>query len=152
MIKEPRIPLFDLVMCLSDVMDLISPATVNHHKQVAYIAFNIAKELGLPKKSREDLMLAGILHDVGMFSLKEKLEVLNFQLEELYEHAELGCSLLKVFEPFSDVATLVRFHHVPWNRGGGVRFKGEEVPAGSHILHLADRTAVLVDKQQETLG
>lgn len=152
MIKEPSIPLFDLVTCLSDAMDLISPATVNHHKQVAYLAFNIANELCISKKSREDLALAGILHDVGMFSLKDRLDALDFQIEEPYEHAKLGYSLLKVYEPFSDVADLVRFHHVPWNGGAGVEFEGEEVPISSHILHLADRIAVLVDKQQEILG
>ena len=36
--KEPEVHLVDLIMCLSDAMDFISPEVVNHHIQVAYIA------------------------------------------------------------------------------------------------------------------
>lgn len=43
MIKEVHIPLFDVTICLSNAVDLISPTVFNHHKQVAYIAAAIAK-------------------------------------------------------------------------------------------------------------
>ncbi len=39
--------LFDLAICLSDAMDLVSPALVDHHKQVAYIATRLGMEMGL---------------------------------------------------------------------------------------------------------
>jgi HD-GYP domain-containing protein (c-di-GMP phosphodiesterase class II) len=147
-----NIPLFDLVTCLSGALDLVSQALADHHRQVAYIALSIAREYGLSEDQQEELVLAGALHDVGLFSLKEKLEARSFELEEPYRHAELGYLLLRVFEPFSDVATLVRFHHVPWDGGSGSHFKGMQVPIGSHILHLADRTVVLINRQQEVLG
>ena len=47
MIKELQIPIFDLANSLSSAMDLVSPIFANHHKQVAYIAFQIASELGV---------------------------------------------------------------------------------------------------------
>lgn len=74
MIKEPRIPLLDLAICLSNAMDLISPTVVNHHKRVAYIALNIAAEIGLSTEEQNNLLLAGLLHDSGILSLKEKLD------------------------------------------------------------------------------
>ena len=52
MIKEPKVKLFDLLISLSDAVDLVSPLIVNHHKEVAYIAVSIALELGLPKKTQ----------------------------------------------------------------------------------------------------
>ncbi|MCL4514351.1 MAG: HD domain-containing protein [Firmicutes bacterium] len=151
MIKETSIPLFDMLMCLSNAMDLVSPVLVDHHKRVAYISASIAAEFGLSKEEQNNLLLAGMLHDSGALSLKERLEVLRFDLEGSYRHMELGYRLLKNFEPFSKVATLVRFHHVPWDKGRGSMFMGEQVPLGSHILHLADRASVLIETEKPVL-
>ncbi|MEW5814431.1 MAG: HD domain-containing phosphohydrolase, partial [Spirochaetota bacterium] len=52
----------------------------------------------------------------------------------------------------SHIAALIRFHHVFWDNGKGRTFQGLEVPLGSHILNLADRVAVLIDKNREILG
>ncbi|MBT8763650.1 HD domain-containing protein [Desulfohalobiaceae bacterium Ax17] len=152
MIKEPQIDLFDLIISLSKAMDLVSPAVVNHHMQVAYIAVNIATEMNLPPEEQRNLMLAGALHDSGAISMKDKMDALHFEFENPHQHAELGYLLLKKFTPLSQTANLVRFHHVPWNYGGGAEFNGIEVPIGSHIIHLADRVAVTVNKEQEILG
>jgi HD-GYP domain-containing protein (c-di-GMP phosphodiesterase class II) len=152
MIKESQIPLFDLVVSLSNAIDLVSPAVVGHHKQVAYIALSIGAALGLPMEQQIELVLAGALHDSGALSLRDRLDTLRFELENPHEHAELGYLLFQRFEPLSNIALLVRYHHVPWNEGGGHEFKGKQVPMCSHILHLADRIDVLISKQQEVLG
>lgn len=152
MIKEPRIPLFDLIMCLSDAIDLVSPAVVNHHKQAAYIAFSIGTELGLPMEQRNELMLAGALHDCGALSLKDRIDTLQFEAKEPHRHAELGYLLIKKFKPLSSAASLIRFHHVPWSEGSGSEFMGKQVPMGSHVLHLAERISILINKRQEVLG
>jgi HD-GYP domain-containing protein (c-di-GMP phosphodiesterase class II) len=144
--------LFNLVFSLSSAIDLVSPVVVGHQKRVAYIALSIGAELGLPREQQEELLLAGALHDCGAFSLKERLDILRFDHENPHKHAELGYLLLQKFEPLSNIALLVRYHHVPWNEGRGHEFKGEKVPMGSHILHLADRIDVLINKQQEILG
>lgn len=155
MIKEPRIPMLDLVLCLSSAMDLISPAVVNHHKQVAYIALNIATEMGLSVEEQDELLWAGLLHDSGALSLKDRIDALQFEVDfkarDLHKHAQLGYLLLKNFEPLSSVAPIVRYHHLFWDEASSSEFKGK-VPPGSHILHLADRIGVLIDKEQEVLG
>jgi len=133
-------------------MDLVSPVLVNHHKMVAYIALSIGTQLGLPSDQRNELVLAGLLHDSGALSLEDRLDALDFELENPHKHAELGYLLLKDFEPLTNVAFLVRYHHVPWKGGAGSEFKGRQVLVGSHVLHLADRIAVLIDGQQEILG
>lgn len=107
MIKEPQIRLSDLIMCLSSALDLVSPALVNHQKRVAYIALSIANEMGLPIEDRNSLMLAGLLHDSGALSLREKLDTLQFEVRNPQKHAEIGYLLLKGFEPFSKAALLV---------------------------------------------
>jgi len=152
MIEETKLMLLDLVMCLSDVVDLVAPAVANHHKQVAYIAFCLGRELGFSMKQRTDLVLAGALHDIGALSLKDKIDVLRFEDNGFFKHADLSYSLLKMFEPLSGIADIVRFHHVSWSDMGKYESKGIIVPMDSHILHLADRVSVLIDKRKEILG
>ncbi|TDX52776.1 HD-GYP domain-containing protein [Orenia marismortui] len=166
-----NVPLFDMVMCLSDAMDLVSPIVTGHHKRVAYIASSIAAELGISKEDEKDLIIAGALHDVGAFSLSERIDSLNWDLSQeiLQEtevftaspdyryigsvsHAELGYCLIKKFSPFAKIANIVRYHHVAWNQGRGKCFKGREVPLGSHILNLADAIDILIDKEREIIG
>jgi len=136
-------------------MDLISPDVVNHHKRVAYIALNIAAEMRLSTEEQTNLLLAGLLHDSGAFSLKDRIDDLLFEFEfeskDPHKHAYLGYALLKRFEFLSNVALLVRYHHVFWNKRSGSKLEGQ-VPMGSHILHLADRVDILINRQKEVLG
>ncbi|MEW6718349.1 MAG: HD domain-containing phosphohydrolase [Chloroflexota bacterium] len=152
MIKEPQISLFDLIVSLSNAVDLVSSSIVDHQKRVAYIAFSIGQELGLPKEQQKELVLAGALHDVGALSLRERLDTLRFEFDNPYKHAELGYLLLQKFEPLSNLSLLVRYHHIPWNDGAGQEFEGKQVPMYSHLLHLAYRIEVLINKDQEVLS
>jgi HD-GYP domain-containing protein (c-di-GMP phosphodiesterase class II) len=149
-IKEPVIQTSDLIVSLSRAADLVSPALASHHLRVAVIAYSIGRELNLSAAQINDTVLAAALHDVGAFSLAEKTAALQFELENPHQHAEIGYRLLKSYSPFSQAADIVRFHHVPSSHGDW--FNGNKVPLSSHIVHLADRVAVLVGEQRGVLG
>ncbi len=150
--EQTRIPLFDLIFLLSEVMDMVSPAVVSHHYRVSYIAWAIASELGLTSDEKNDLLLAGALHDCGALSMKERIDALQFEAENPQLHAEQGYLLLSAFHPLQRAAALVRFHHNKWEWGKGAYDATEQpVPIGSHILHLADRAAVLVKGRSDVL-
>ena len=150
--KIQKINLFDMVNTISDVSDMISPLLRSHQNVVGYVSFLIAKEMGLSTKEQNDVLIAGLLHDVGATSLKERLDLLNFKIEHPHIHAEKGYFVLKRFKYFKNISNIVRFHHYKYNFGRGLEFEGKEIPIGSHILHLADRFEVLVNKNQEPLG
>jgi HD-GYP domain-containing protein (c-di-GMP phosphodiesterase class II) len=150
--ERSSISLFDLILLLSDTLDLVSPAVVNHHYQVAYIASAIASELCLTSDEKTNLLLAGALHDCGALSLRERLDTLQFEAKNADVHAEQGYLLLSPFRPLHQAATLIRYHHTPWQWGEGSSVGVMPVPAGSHILHLADRIAVLVNSRREVLS
>jgi HD-GYP domain-containing protein (c-di-GMP phosphodiesterase class II) len=150
--RELKVSLFDLATSLSNAMDLISSDIVNHHKRVAYIALKIAKELKLPAKDIDNIVLAGILHDVGALSFKERLTAKQYEFENANNHAEVGYWLLKNFELMHDMAENVRYHHCLWDDGKGEYADGQKVPIGAHILHLADRIEILINRNEEILG
>jgi HD-GYP domain-containing protein (c-di-GMP phosphodiesterase class II) len=149
--NEVKVPLFDFLTCISDVMDWLSPLLVLHHKQVALASLRLAEAMNLPRSDRDAIVMAGMLHDIGAISLTERMETLKFEEATGQRHAEMGFILLRIFEPLSQAAEMVRFHHIPWNHGAGLEVMGIPVPVHSHILHLADRVAVLIDPHREVL-
>lgn len=147
-----RINLYELLICLTNAGDLVSPKLANHHQQVAYLAYKIGEQLNLPKKQQNELMLAGLLHDVGALSYSERLELIEDEPPSAQDHAFMGARLLEGFEPLRGIAEIIKYHHIPWNNGEGQTIKGKQVPLYSHILHLADRVSVLVDRDQEIIS
>ncbi|MBI5095851.1 MAG: HD domain-containing protein, partial [Candidatus Hydrogenedentes bacterium] len=79
--RQVRIPLFDLISSLSDTSDMINPSVANHHLQVAYIAHSIGEELALPAEDLRHLVIAGALHDIGAFSLQERMDIQTFEVD-----------------------------------------------------------------------
>lgn len=146
-----RASLLDLALCISEAADLVSPAVVDHHKRTAYVAGRIGRAMGLPSDSVGRVVLAASVHDVGALSLGERLRALEFDVRDV-EHAEPGYLLLRAFDPFADIATIVRCHHVEWAGGSGRTHRGEPVPDESHVVFLGDRIAVLFDPDQEPLA
>jgi HD-GYP domain-containing protein (c-di-GMP phosphodiesterase class II) len=103
--------------------------------------------LALPTKEVSTIFLASILHDIGAIILADRFKLMDFEDKSPHAHAELGALLLESFHPFAFFASLVRFHHVPWENGKGAIFKDQSVPKLSHLIHLADRIAVLVNRK-----
>jgi HD-GYP domain-containing protein (c-di-GMP phosphodiesterase class II) len=145
------IPIFDLVLCLSQAVDLVSPLVADHHKRTAQIAYGLGMQMKLPSAELHDLVIAAALHDVGGLTRKDRLTALDFEYQDPYGHSVMGYLLLKSFISFRVPADIVRFHHVPWMNGEGAVFDGLPVPRESHILQLADRVAVLLDANKEVL-
>jgi HD-GYP domain-containing protein (c-di-GMP phosphodiesterase class II) len=147
-----QIVLWDLAVSLAEAADLVSPLLANHHKQVAFIAQQLGLKLDMPRDEVWRIGLAAAMHDIGALSLAERIHALDFELQAPHEHARRGAILLSLLNPVVDVASIVRFHHVPWNNGKGEVFDGVRVPMHSHLLHLADRVAVSLNVNEEPLG
>lgn len=150
--KKLEIPLFELILSLSSVLDLIDPHVANHHLQTACCSYQMARMLDFSPEKTEELVLAASLHDCGIFSLSEKTNIMNLEAVNPHHHAETGYGLLKTCEPLKGAAEIIRFHHLPWQNGAGQEFRGIPVPPESHLLQLADRVSVLAHKGEEILG
>jgi HD-GYP domain-containing protein (c-di-GMP phosphodiesterase class II) len=144
--------LYDLVVCMTRAIDLISPEVSNHHLRVASLAYAISEKLGLSLEQKQTLVLATLLHDTGALSSNERLALIEEESAGVENHAFIGATLLEDFPPLRKAAEIVRFHHLPWNGGKGRSYHGEEVPILSHILHLSDRIVVQVNDQENVIS
>jgi len=151
-VKDLHIQLRDLIFPLSRTMDMMSPAVGEHNLLVAYLSLRLCEALGFSPEMKSALCIAGALHDIGAFSLQDRLDLLDFEETRSTEHSMAGYLLLRGFKPFEGIATIIRHHHLPWRSGEGRFCEGQPVPEGSHIIHLADRAAVLISKDRPVLS
>lgn len=144
---------FDIAYALSKALDLVNPLINNHHQRVAFIAGSIAKEMGYSDSEIESVVLASLIHDIGVVVEKEFHELVGE--EETYEkelsHVLVGYYLLKDFYIFPNVDMLVKYHHTPYKIADNLLSKDEEVPELAHVIHLADRIDILLHRDKPAL-
>jgi len=149
--NKMTISLYDLLGCLSGAVDLVSPVVAGHHRQTATLAYHIAQQMGLSAEAQRNVYMAGTIHDIGALSLKERLDLIENESVTVNSHGFRGARLLEEFGPLSDLADIIRFHHVRWEYGKGREFAGREVGMESHIIHLADRVVVKIREDVSVL-
>lgn len=143
MTRKLNINLSELVYGFSSALDLVSPALVNHHRQVLGFSEKLATSLKIGVQGKGDICIAAILHDIGVVAFNREIDLV-FDDKSVNDHAELGYLLMKRFAPFATAAKLVRGHHTDWST---VEIASGAAPEllGSNIIHLADRVAVKLD-------
>jgi len=147
-----KVSLFSLLNSVSNAQDLVSPHLSNHHQQVAYLSYQLAKKMDLPIEEQRDIFLASLVHDIGALSKKERLEIIEKEPILVNNHAFVGAQLLENFLPMKNSAKIIKFHHISWDNQNGSLFKNEKVLFGSHVLHLADRVCTMIKKDGNVLS
>lgn len=142
------VPLKDFVLSISSAIDLATPLLAGHHKRVAYLAWNIADAMDLGEREKELIITAALIHDVGCLSLQDRLDTLEFETKNPRYHCRVGELVLREFEPLKEVAEIIGRHHAPWAGGNG---KVAAAPVAAHVIHLADRIDILIDRGDKIL-
>ena len=150
--KEKMVSLLELTLQLSRASDMVSPELNHHQRLVAYITNNLGEELDFDEKKLNEVCVAAVLHDIGGLSMQERINVLKFEAINPHQHARIGWLLLKDYREFEEIARIIKFHHVDWNDGEGLRFCGEMVKPESHLIHLADRIATQWSRDNKTIN
>jgi len=121
-------------------IDLLGLPT-NHSKRVAYISYNIGKELGLNSEELFDLVSLSILHDNGASQklLHDKISNKDVvSIENLQEHCIIGENNIRKFPFLTDVKNIIKYHHENYNGTGFYGLMGDEIPLMSQIIYFAD--------------
>jgi len=124
-----------------------------HSQRVAELAGQLAEELGLDETVREDLRVAGRLHDVGKIGIREailnkpdRLTVEEF--EHVKRHVQIGLDILAPLFHIKQPLKYVEHHHEHWDGAGyPLGLAGEDIPLGARILCAADTFDALTSKR-----
>ncbi|HEY9857399.1 MAG TPA: diguanylate cyclase [Stenomitos sp.] len=133
-----------LARALSAAIEARSPMLHGHSEAVGELALRMGKALGLHPDKQEALMIAGMLHDVGMLAVPEavilKPSALNDEeWAQMKSHPQAGVAILSRFSTFAGLREAVLYHHERWDgRGYPEGLKGEGIPMGARILAVCD--------------
>jgi diguanylate cyclase (GGDEF)-like protein len=139
---------------LAHTVDRRSTPADDHSSSVARYATGIARRLRWDGDALSLLGIAGMLHDVGKITLPERIlrgpDVLtpDERDRELRDHAIVGAELVTRVEGLEPAATWIRHCHEHWDGSGypdGLR--GEAIPLGARILHVADAFASMTGRR-----
>ena len=133
------------VRVFSDLVEMRSGHMAGHSRRVAQHARALAKLAGLDEAATQNVMLAGLLHDIGKIGLSDELLAKpynTFKPEErsIYiRHAERGEAALTAVSQLKAVCKLVRHHHEMWDGSGFPDgLVGLAIPLGAQILAIAN--------------
>lgn len=137
-----RVELSDVVLALSDAIDLVGIDDDQHGKRVGVMAADCARELGWPREDQDLLLAAGLLHDCGVSSTRVHHHLVSeFDWEGSQEHCLRGEALLLSVGPLARLAPIVRYHHTHWVSMPAALDRRTALAA--NLIYLVDRVDAL---------
>lgn len=118
--------------------------TYGHSERVMNYAVQIGRKMALWEWEVQDLMVGGLLHDIGKIEISR--EVLNKggkltreEWESIRMHPSWGADMIRPISSLAGAVNIILYHHENYN-GSGYPFglRGREIPLGARILRLAD--------------
>ena len=145
MYPKISVNLGNLVLSLSDALDLAFYSLAMHQQRTAFIAWELGKNAKLPEKRIENVFIAGLLHDIGALSIEEKRSLHDNETAEVEPHCIRGQHLFKSNPWLASCADLVRYHHRDWVTYEEPRDAPEVFD--SQLLFLADYLERQIDRK-----
>jgi PAS domain S-box-containing protein/putative nucleotidyltransferase with HDIG domain len=138
------------VNALSATTEHRDPYTSGHQERVTKLSCAIAEEVGLAPEMREDIRIAGRLHDIGkmeipaeILSKPSKLADIEFSMVKI--HSQAGHDILKVAKLPSQVARIVLEHHERLDGSGYPNgLTADDITDSAKILAVADVVEAMV--------
>ena len=129
---------------LSATVDARDAYTAGHSRRVQQLALAIGRELGLSQAELDLLGHAALFHDIGKLAVPDAILLKPAGLTEsewslMQKHADEGARIIDRLGFLQDAVPAIRHHHERWDGTGYPdRLKGEEIPLGARIIHVAD--------------
>ena len=118
--------------------------TAGHSAAVAVYSRDIARKLGLSEHEVDLVHLTGLVHDIGKIGLRAEVLQKTSALSddewgEMRRHSEIGESILREVEDYTEVARIVRSHHERIDGAGYPdSLVGEQIPLLARVIAVAD--------------
>jgi len=142
--KELEDLFIKLIRVMINSLDAKSPWTKGHSERVSLYAEKIAQEMNFETDEIKNIRLAGLLHDIGKIGTFDYLldkpgKLTPEEFEIVKKHPAQGAAILIEIKQLNDIIPMVKYHHEKIDGTGyPFRLKGEEIPIGARILHVAD--------------
>ena len=134
----------EFVQSLASALDARDPYTAGHSGRVCRFACAIAQAMVFDREELRKLGIGALLHDIGKIGIPDTVlqkpgRLTPEEFELIKKHPVVGRRILEAVHGFAPYLDVVELHHEDWDGSGyphGLR--GEEVPLGARIVHVAD--------------
>jgi diguanylate cyclase (GGDEF)-like protein len=133
---------------LVQLVDARSLGGSGHAEGVGELAEAIGIQLELDPETLKRLVLAARLHDLGKIGIPDKIVhkaglLTDEEREIMEQHPQIAYSLLEGLG-IAPIDEWILHHHENWDGTGyGSGLKGEEIPLGARIIHVAEAYHVM---------
>jgi PAS domain S-box-containing protein len=134
----------ETVQAMAAIVEARDPYTAGHQGRVSRLATAIAEELGFPEERKEQVRLAGLVHDLGKISIPSEILTKPARLNEMEMalvrlHPEVAYRILKEIELLNPIGEMVLQHHERLDGSGYPKgLKGDKLSLEGKILAVAD--------------
>jgi putative nucleotidyltransferase with HDIG domain len=126
------------------VIDAKSPFTARHSQNVAFLAVQTGKDLGMSRTELRTLRRAALLHDIGKLGVSNRIldkpSALDpVEVEAMRRHTGYSFEILSRVPRFRQFAATAAAHHEKLNGSGyHLGLKGEALGQSARVLAVAD--------------
>ena len=141
---ESRAAYLGAIRALAAALDARDPYTAGHSERVSALSVLIGREMRLNDSDLDVLRLGALLHDIGKIGLSDAVlrkpsSLTTAEYEQIKRHPALGARILRQVPFLAPHLPIVELHHErPDGRGYPFGLRGEDIPLGARIVHVAD--------------
>jgi len=133
------------IKVFSNLTELSEGSRAGHSRRVAALGHRIALAMGLSSTQAQEVMVAGLIHDIGKIGMPESLlaksaqQMTTEEMSMLRKHPIRGEAALMGLADLRIATTLLRSHHERYDGlGYPDRLSGDAIPLGARILAVAN--------------
>lgn len=134
----------ETLLGLVSALDLRERHTRLHSQRVREYTELLASRYGVDEKTRRNIGLGALLHDVGKIAVPDQILLKPDTLTDeewrvMRKHPEAGFQIINQIGFLKEAAEIVHCHHERFDGNGYPRgLKGEEIPLGARLFIIAD--------------
>lgn len=133
-----------VILSLASALEAKDPYTHGHSERVGLLASQLGGSLGMPEEACENLLVAGLLHDIGKIGVSEALlnkpgALTEAELLAVMAHPVLGEEICRPLRSARLALPMIRHHHERYDGSGYPdQLAGDAIPFGARIMGVAD--------------
>ncbi len=134
--KEISVNLGNMLLSLSEIIDMANPYISNHQQRTALIAMRLANTMDLSQNSLEKIFASALLHDIGAITIEEKTLLHENHEKDIFIHCNRGAALVSGLPWFDRFSFIIKNHHTNWIDINNSIDNDDVLSA--QIIHVAD--------------
>jgi len=145
-----KLNLNQVLEILLRALDHIDVRLVDHGHRVAYTVYKMMQADGsYSEEDMREISIVAALHDIGAYKTEEIDDMMQFELEKVFDHSIYGYLFLKHMSPLKKWARVLLYHHLNYKMYQMLDYEHLGI---SDMIHLADRIDVMIQTSGRWIG